>query len=156
MHKALCRQELQRHCHHHTRGTLETVEPMESLLLALLAGTDALGMPFLREEMKDIWHEQGHHVKCLQDPPTIQLYTETARPVKGSVSLSVYRYARGSREVPSEIAFFNPNTAEKIYGLGILSNSFIIIGSFLAHQLVLSTITSTSWIWFYQVEYSTR
>ena len=89
VHKALCRQELQRHCHHHTRGTLETVEPMESLLLALLAGTDALGMPFLREEMKDIWQEQGHHVKCLQDPPTIQLYTETARPVKGSVSLSV-------------------------------------------------------------------
>ena len=78
-----------------------TVEAIESLLLALSATTDALGMPLLREEMKNIWQEQRHHVKCLHDPPSIQLYTETAREVKGSVSLSVYRCARESTSFQS-------------------------------------------------------
>ena len=99
--KALCRQELQRHCRRHTRGTEETVEAIESLLLAFSAATDALGMPLLREEMKEIWQEQKHHVKYLQDPPSIQLYTETARLVKGGVSLPVYRCARGSTSLES-------------------------------------------------------
>lgn len=74
--KALCRQELQKHCCRHTRGTGETVEAIESLLLAPLAATDALGIPLLRDEMKDIWQEQRHHAKCLQDPASIQLYTK--------------------------------------------------------------------------------
>ena len=52
MQKALCRQELQKHCCRRTRGTEETVEAIESLLLALPDATDALGMPLLREEMK--------------------------------------------------------------------------------------------------------
>ena len=91
--KAPCRQELQRHCRCRTWGTQETVEAIESLLLAFSPSTDALGMPLLREEMKDIWQEQRHHVKCLQDPPLIQLYTETARLVKGGVSLPVFRCA---------------------------------------------------------------
>ena len=99
--KTLCRQELQRHCRRRTRGTEETLEAIESLLLALSAATDALGMPLLREEMKDIWQEQRHHVKCLQDPLSIQLYTETARLVKGGVSLPVYRCARGSTSLES-------------------------------------------------------
>lgn len=43
--KALCRQELQKHCRRRTRGTDETVESIESLLLALSAATDALGIP---------------------------------------------------------------------------------------------------------------
>ena len=96
--KALCRQELQKHCCRRTRETEETVEAIESLLLAL---SDALGMPLLREEMKDIWEEQRHHVKCIQDPPSGQLYTEIARLVKGGVSLPVYRYARGSTSLES-------------------------------------------------------
>ena len=101
MQKALSKQELQKHCRRCTRGTEETVEAIESLLLALSAATDALGMPLLREEMKEIWQEQRHHVKCLQDPPSIQLYTETARLVKGGVSLPVYRCARGSTSLES-------------------------------------------------------
>ena len=99
--KALCRQELQKHCCRRTRGTEETVEAIESLLLALSDATDALGMPLLREEMKDIWEEQRHHVKCIQDPPSVQLYTEIARLVKGGVSLPVYRCARGSTSLES-------------------------------------------------------
>ena len=99
--KALCRQELQKHCRRRTRGTKETVEAIESLLLAFSAATDALGMPLLREEMKEIWQEQRHHVECLQDPPSIKLYTETSRLVKGGVSLPVYRCARGSTSLES-------------------------------------------------------
>lgn len=43
--KALCRQELQKDCWHQTRGTEETIEAIESLLLAFSPATDALGMP---------------------------------------------------------------------------------------------------------------
>ena len=90
-----------KHCCRRTRGTEETLEAIESLLLALSDATDALGMPLLREEMKDIWEEQRHHVKCIQDPPSVQLYTEIARLVKGGVSLPVYRCARGSTSLES-------------------------------------------------------
>ena len=94
--KALCRQELQKHCRRRTWGTEETIEAIESLLLAFSPATDALGMPLLREEMKAIWEEQRHHVKCLQDPPSLQLYTESAKLLKGGVLLPVYRCDRGT------------------------------------------------------------
>lgn len=41
--KALCRQELQKHCCRCTWGTEETVEAIESLLLALSAAIDERG-----------------------------------------------------------------------------------------------------------------
>ena len=83
------------------KGNRGDSRAIESLLLALSDATDALGMPLLREEMKDIWEEQRHHVKCIQDPPSVQLYTEIARLVKGGISLPVYRCARGSTSLES-------------------------------------------------------
>ena len=46
---------------------------MESLILSLLSATDVLGVPLFREDIQDICEEQKHHIKCLQDPPGMQL-----------------------------------------------------------------------------------
>ena len=48
----------------------------------------------------DEGHLAGAEASC-QDPPSIQLYTETARLVKGGVSLPVFRCARGSTSLES-------------------------------------------------------
>ena len=73
--KALTKHEMAQHCRRETRGTEETVDLLESLLLSLSTATDILGVPLLRSEMTDIWTEQKHHVKCLQE--SMQLYTVT-------------------------------------------------------------------------------
>lgn len=99
--KALTKDEMARHCRRETRGTKETEELLESLLLSLSTATDSLGVPLLRSEMRDIWAEQKHHVKCLQDPPGIQLYTVTRTMEKGGVKLPVLRCARGSTSLES-------------------------------------------------------
>ena len=52
--KALTKNELAKHCRRRTRGTQETIELIEELLLSLSPATDSLGMPLLKEEMKDI------------------------------------------------------------------------------------------------------
>ncbi len=93
--KALTKQEMARHCRRTTRGTKETVRLIEALILGLSSATDTLGVPVLQEEMSEIWGEQKHHVKCLQDPPGVQLYTITGHVDKAGVSLPVYRCARG-------------------------------------------------------------
>lgn len=78
---ALTRDELARHCRRRTRGLQQTINLVEELILSLSAATDSLGVPLLKEEMKEIWHEQKRHIKCLQDPPGILLYTITGHKV---------------------------------------------------------------------------
>lgn len=99
--KALTRKELGRHCRRRTRGTESTTDLIEELLLSLTAATDSLGVLLLREEMKDIWEEQQHHIPCLQDPENLHLYTITGSLEKGGVCLPVYRCARGSTSLES-------------------------------------------------------
>ncbi|XP_070298207.1 uncharacterized protein [Salvelinus sp. IW2-2015] len=48
-----------------------------------------------------IWKEQRRHLHCIQDPPGVQLYTETGKITKGGVILPVYRCARGSTSLES-------------------------------------------------------
>lgn len=112
--KAITKEELSRHCRRRTRGVEETVELLESLLLALSSATDTLGVPLLREEMKDIWSEQKRHVACIQDPPDVQLYTIIGHSNKGGVQLPVLRCARGSTSLESfhlHLARFIPGTS---------------------------------------------
>ena len=112
--KAITRGELAKHCRRRTRGAENTVEMMEALLLALSPATDAIGVPLLKEEMRDIWAEQKHHVPCLQDPPGVQLYTITKHITKGGVRLPVVRCARGSTSLESfhlHLARFIPGNA---------------------------------------------
>ena len=112
--KAITRGELAKHCRRRTRGAENTVEMIEALLLALSPATDAIGVPLLKEEMRDIWAEQKHHVPCLQDPPGVQLYTVTKHITKGGVRLPVVRCARGSTSLESfhlHLARFIPGNA---------------------------------------------
>ena len=70
-------------CRWRIRGHERTLELIEALLLTLSPATDTLGVPLFREEMRDIWKEQKHHVPCIHDPPNVQLldYTITGHAV---------------------------------------------------------------------------
>lgn len=82
--KHLTRQELALHCRRRTHGKESTILLLEHLFAELLSskGNDSLGVPLLdRERMEHIWSVQKKHVKCIQDPPGVMLYTETPREV---------------------------------------------------------------------------
>ncbi|KAH3848164.1 hypothetical protein DPMN_090521 [Dreissena polymorpha] len=60
-------------------------------------GRDTLGVPLIEQRrMQAIWESQKKHVKCLQDPAGVALYTQTGTMKKGGVDLPVFRCARGS------------------------------------------------------------
>ncbi|XP_047226993.1 uncharacterized protein LOC124871598 isoform X2 [Girardinichthys multiradiatus] len=51
--------------------------------------------------MQHIWFVQKRHVKCIQDPPDVALYTQTGTIIKGGVQLQTLRCARGSTSLES-------------------------------------------------------
>ncbi|MEQ2199104.1 hypothetical protein XENOCAPTIV_024908 [Xenoophorus captivus] len=51
--------------------------------------------------IQNIWDTQRRHLSCIQDPPGVQLYTQTGTLTKGGISLPVYRCARGSTSLES-------------------------------------------------------
>ena len=111
---AIKKEEMARHCRRRTRGTDATKKLIDSLLLSLSAATDTLGVPLFAESMKDVWEEQRQHVKCLQDPPGVQLYTITGHLKKGGINLPILRCARGSTSLESfhcHIARFIPGSS---------------------------------------------
>ncbi|KAI2665218.1 Penicillin-binding protein activator LpoB [Labeo rohita] len=76
--------ELALHCRRRTHGKESTILLLEHLFAELLSskGNDSLGVPLLdRERMEHIWSVQKKHVKCIQDPPGVMLYTETPREI---------------------------------------------------------------------------
>ncbi|XP_062340201.1 uncharacterized protein LOC134038681 [Osmerus eperlanus] len=111
------KKEMGRHCRRRTRGAAETELRLIDLLEAFGGekGLDTLGIPILdSSRIQAIWQEQRRHLHCIQDPPGVDLYTETGRLTKGSVSLPVYRCARGSTSLESfhlHINRFIPGTS---------------------------------------------
>lgn len=101
----LGRREMILHCRRCTRGAVET----ELLLMDTLGtfnsekGHDTLGIPLLDPvRIQAIWQEQRRHLRCIQDPSALQLYTDTGKPItKGGVKLPVYCYTRGSTSLES-------------------------------------------------------
>ena len=92
------------HCKRKTRGSGETIHLIDSLIENMKgpAGNDLLGVPiFNKMRVDEVWSSQRRHVKCLQDPPAIGLYTRTGSWMKGGVQLPVYRCARGSTSLES-------------------------------------------------------
>lgn len=146
--KAITREELARHCRRRTRGHESTLELIEALLLALSPATDTLGVPLFREEMKEIWEEQKHHVLCIQDPPNIQLYTITGHAEKGGVRLPVLRCARGSTSLES----FHLHLARSVLCTLVkscqthikLAVALVCTGLSLGHRLASCTTKPTS------------
>ncbi|KAI9551146.1 hypothetical protein GHT06_005020 [Daphnia sinensis] len=75
--KAITKFELARHCRRRTKGGQETIRLIESLFLNAEYLTNFLGTPLLKEDAFEIWEEEQCHVKCLQDPVNVMLYTQT-------------------------------------------------------------------------------
>lgn len=110
----------------------ETEEMLESLLLSFSSATDTLGVPLLKEEMTSIWEEQKRHIKCLQDPPGVSLYTVTGEIKKGGVSLKTVRCARGSTSLESfhsHITRFIPGTENHITMSYHFDSSMFFLGT---------------------------
>ncbi|TKS65157.1 hypothetical protein D9C73_028123 [Collichthys lucidus] len=102
--RRISKKEWRLHCRRRTRGAEETALLIQELLDTFCgeAGHDNLGIPLLDNlRIQDIWSTQRCHLSCIQDPPGVQLYTETGRLTKGGVSLPVYRCARGSTSLES-------------------------------------------------------
>ena len=87
-----------------TNGARETTRLINELITSLKGDkvVDILGVPLFEvTKMRECWDKQSHHVACLQDPYSVQLYTTVTTARKGGVELSVYRCARGSTSLES-------------------------------------------------------
>lgn len=98
------RKNMALHCRRRTRGAAETERLIGDLLETFggASGRDTMGISLLdQDRIQKIWKEQRRHLQCIQDPPGVELYTETGRMTKGGISLPVYRCARGSTSLES-------------------------------------------------------
>ncbi|XP_030216065.1 uncharacterized protein LOC115546731 [Gadus morhua] len=98
------RREMALHCRRRTRGAAATERLIDDLLQTFggANGRDTMGIPLLdRDRIQAIRAEQRRHLECIQDPPGVELYTETGRLTKGGISLPTYRCARGSTSLES-------------------------------------------------------
>ncbi|CAL8266768.1 unnamed protein product [Boreogadus saida] len=105
------RREMALHCRRCTRGAAATERLIDDLLQTFggANGRDTMGIPLLvRDRIQAIRAEQRRHLECIQDPPGVELYTETGRLTKGGISLPTYRCARGSTSLESFHLHLNP------------------------------------------------
>ncbi|XP_065906988.1 uncharacterized protein [Dysidea avara] len=112
--KAITTNELSRHCRRRTLGADETFKNIEALLLQFTPATDSLGVPVFSKQMVPIWNEEKKHIPCIQDPPSVALYTVTGHIKKGGVELPVFRCARGTTSLESfhlHLARFIPGSS---------------------------------------------
>ncbi|KAK2898942.1 hypothetical protein Q8A67_010360 [Cirrhinus molitorella] len=114
----LTAKQLALHCRCCTRGKEETEQLIEQLLEAFKDGRETMGIPLVdQERMSVIWDTQRHHLSCIQDPPGVQLYTQTGSVTKGGLTLPVYRCARGSTSLESfhnHLNCFIPGTSTNL------------------------------------------
>ncbi|XP_034386340.1 uncharacterized protein LOC117729430 [Cyclopterus lumpus] len=100
----ISKREWRLHCRRRTRGAEVSTLLIQDLLDTFggPAGRNSLDIPLLDALcMQDIWSTQRPHLSYIQDPPGVQLYTQTGRLTKGGVILPVYRCARGSTSLES-------------------------------------------------------
>ncbi|XP_041824833.1 uncharacterized protein LOC121629265 [Melanotaenia boesemani] len=95
--------ELAKHCRRRTRGVEETRALIQQLLDSMWELTDTTGLPLINQEsMSHVWEIQQKHLPCIQDPPGVQLYTNTGTGLeKGDKELDVLRCGRGSSSLES-------------------------------------------------------
>ncbi|XP_019729959.1 uncharacterized protein LOC109518521 [Hippocampus comes] len=94
--------ELEQHCRCRTRGAEMTESLVQEVLDHFWEAKDTMGNPLINQErMTEIWRTQRRHLRCIQDPPGVALYTKTGEVKKGGVTLPVFRCARGSTSLES-------------------------------------------------------
>ncbi|KAG7526727.1 hypothetical protein JOB18_044521 [Solea senegalensis] len=70
--------ELAKQCRRRTRWVEETRTLIQQLLDSMWDLTDTTGLPLINHDsMSHVWEMQQHHLPCIQDPPGVQLYTNT-------------------------------------------------------------------------------
>ncbi|XP_051954038.1 uncharacterized protein LOC127623665 [Xyrauchen texanus] len=98
----LTSRQLAQHCRRCTRGVEVTVKLIGEMLEAFKDARETMGIPLVDQERMDvIWGTQRRHLPCIQDPPGVQLYTQTGSITKGGLTLPVYRCVRGSTSLES-------------------------------------------------------
>ncbi|RUS80407.1 hypothetical protein EGW08_011843, partial [Elysia chlorotica] len=93
----LTSKELSAHCRRITRCARETEAIITRMLTEFKGGTDV--RVFNLPRLERVWEEMKVHVKCLQDPADVSLYTVVSRKSLGGVSLPVYHCTRGISSV---------------------------------------------------------
>lgn len=84
----LTSKELAWQCRRRTRGMEETEQLIGEMLEAFKDARETMGIPLVHQErMVVIWSTQRKHVSCIQDPPGVQLYTQTGTIMKGGLTL---------------------------------------------------------------------
>ena len=71
-----------------------------------------MGVELLSSKMTGIWATQEKHLRCLQDPEGLEMYTVVGHSTKGGIRLPVYRSARGT----TSLEFFHLHQAQFIPG----------------------------------------
>lgn len=75
----------------------ELTSIISRLLESVLEPTDTTGLQLVNPQvLHHVRDEQQKHLKCLQDPSGIQLYTKVGTLQKGGKELPVFRYGRES------------------------------------------------------------
>ncbi|XP_067280900.1 uncharacterized protein [Pseudorasbora parva] len=114
----LTSKQLARHCRRCTRGVEETEQLIGAIVEAFKDARETMGIPLVDQERMDvIWATQRRHLPCIQDPPGVQLYTQTGSITKGGLTLPVYRCARGSTSLKSfhnHLNHFIPGTSANL------------------------------------------
>lgn len=69
--------ELKRHCRRRIRGVEEIRSMISGLLESVWELTDTTGLRLVNHDsMPHVWEVQQKHLKCLQDPAGVKLYTQ--------------------------------------------------------------------------------
>lgn len=108
--RRISREEWRLHCRRQTRGAVESALLIQDLLDTFGGpeGLNSMDVPLLNAlRIQDRRSTQRCHLSCIQDPPGIQLYTQTGRLTKNRVSLPIYRCTRDSTSLESLVFFQN-------------------------------------------------
>ena len=71
-------------------------ETTTELIELLYSAADVIGVPLLKDETKVIGKEQKKRIPCIQDPPSVEVYTITGYLTKDEVKLPIPQCDCGS------------------------------------------------------------
>lgn len=121
---AISSNELAKHCRRKPREVSAMKVLIDQLLASMWDHTDTTGVRLINaKSMTHVWNVQQKHMKCIQDPPGVNLYTIVDTLEKGGVTLDVLKCARGSSSLES----FHRHQCAFIPGEFIFQNGWFLL-----------------------------